>query len=113
MVKKTEATEQSRFVAWFRATYPGVLIFHVPNGGARSKTEGLKFKQMGVTPGVPDLIVAEWKTVIEMKEGEGRLTAEQSRVLDYFKSIGWYAFEAHGFECAKECAISVGEQLGF
>lgn len=30
-------------------------LFHIPNGGARSKREGGKFKAMGVKPGVPDL----------------------------------------------------------
>lgn len=32
------------------------FIFHVPNGGARTKLEALHFKDAGTTAGVPDLI---------------------------------------------------------
>jgi hypothetical protein len=35
---------------------PQVIYFHVPNGGARSKSEGANFKAMGVLAGVADLI---------------------------------------------------------
>ena len=33
------------------------LVFHVPNGGARSKAEAGIFKAMGVLAGVPDLFL--------------------------------------------------------
>lgn len=33
------------------------LIFHVPNGGKRSKIEALQLKASGVVAGVPDLII--------------------------------------------------------
>lgn len=32
------------------------FVFHVPNGGARTKLEALHFKEAGTTAGVPDLI---------------------------------------------------------
>lgn len=35
----------------------GILVFHVPNGGGRSKIEGAILKGLGVKPGIPDLIV--------------------------------------------------------
>lgn len=35
---------------------PGVIYFHVPNGGLRGKAEAAKFKAMGTLPGVTDLI---------------------------------------------------------
>lgn len=36
-----------------------VLWFHPPNGGKRSKSEGVKFKAMGVKAGVPDVVICE------------------------------------------------------
>ncbi len=33
------------------------LLFHIPNGGSRSKREGMTFKAMGVKPGVSDLFL--------------------------------------------------------
>lgn len=35
---------------------PGAICFHVPNGGWRGVQEAMKFKLMGVLPGVPDLV---------------------------------------------------------
>ena len=36
---------------------PGLFAFHVPNGGKRGIKEAVNFKRMGVTPGVPDLVM--------------------------------------------------------
>lgn len=36
---------------------PGLFAFHVPNGGKRGLREAVNFKRMGVTPGVPDLVM--------------------------------------------------------
>ena len=46
-------------VGWFRLQYPAVgkLLFAVPNGGARSRTEAAIMKAEGVTAGVTDLIL--------------------------------------------------------
>lgn len=35
------------------------FIFHVPNGGARTKLEALHFKDAGTSAGVPDLIALD------------------------------------------------------
>lgn len=49
---------QRMCVGWFRLQYPAVgkLLFAVPNGGARSRTEAAIMKAEGVTAGVTDLI---------------------------------------------------------
>lgn len=36
---------------------PGLFAFHVPNGGKRGIKEAVNFKRMGVTPGIPDLVM--------------------------------------------------------
>lgn len=75
-------------IVWPR--YKGrVLWFHVPNGGARSKTEAAIFKGLGVIAGVPDLVLI-WQgdydpdnqalLLIELKAGRGRLNTNQRRI---------------------------------
>lgn len=56
------------------------MWFHPPNGGARSKREGGRFKQMGVLPGIPDLVflLPDGRTgFIELKAPAGRFQASQ------------------------------------
>jgi hypothetical protein len=55
---KSENRIQQECVIHFHNTYPELrgLLFAVPNGGARSITEGLLLKKTGVVPGVSDMI---------------------------------------------------------
>ncbi|WP_425366508.1 VRR-NUC domain-containing protein [Gemmiger formicilis] len=60
----SEDTEQIHVMQWaeITANRGGAfeklrLLFHIPNGGARSKAEGAIFKAMGVKSGVPDLFL--------------------------------------------------------
>ena len=73
-------------VKWFRAQYPelALMLFAVPNGGARSSTEGAIMKGEGVTAGVADLILlvarGGWGALcIEMKtkDSNSRQSASQ------------------------------------
>lgn len=61
----------------------GILVFHVPNGGGRSKIEGAILKGLGVKPGIPDLIVVREDgrmICIECKRPKRRLlTGELSK----------------------------------
>lgn len=55
------------------------VVFHVPNGGKRSKIEAAILKQMGVTAGIPDFILF-WDRrgyALELKTAEGELDIEQ------------------------------------
>lgn len=67
----SEHAEQVAFVQWFRATYPGVLIFAIPNGGNRNPVTGLKLKLEGVTPGIPDIFIPQCNLWVEMKRARG------------------------------------------
>lgn len=85
----TEHQEQREFVSWFRKTYPGVRIFAIPNGGRRSKTEALRLKLEGVSPGVPDLFVPAWSLWVEMKRQKGgRVDPDQKDWHSYLVGIG-------------------------
>lgn len=67
-----ESTLQKTCVAWFRAQYPdhALMLFAVPNGGGRSRTEAAIMKAEGVTAGVADLIL------LESRGGYGSLCIE-------------------------------------
>ena len=99
---KSEHLEQVEFVAWFRKTYPGVRIFAIPNGGARSVSQGMALKAEGTSKGVPDLYVPEWNLWIEMKRQTGGvLSPEQKDWIQYLESIGHRCIIGRGFYDAK------------
>lgn len=63
------------------ALAPGVVYFHVPNGGDRKGREAKNLKQSGVKAGVPDLIFLAYQRFycMELKKpgGDGRLSPAQ------------------------------------
>ena len=98
----SEHVEQSLFVQWFRRSYPNVLIFAIPNGGARSKATAGKLKVEGVVPGIPDLFIPEWGLWVEMKRTKGgRVSDEQFGMIDYLQSVGYRVIVGKGAENAK------------
>lgn len=81
-----EHSTQAACVAWFRYQYPsmGKLLFAVPNGGARSKSQGGKLKAEGVLRGVADLLllvpVGKYHGLcIEMKREKGSRWEKEQR----------------------------------
>jgi hypothetical protein len=100
--KISESVHQVSFVNWFRATYPGVLIFAIPNGGARNPRVAEKLKFEGVVRGIPDLYVPAGKLWIEMKTEKGRLSDFQKEMIVYLYSIGDNVIIGYGFEDAKQ-----------
>lgn len=57
--RQPEHELQSRCIKWFRYQYPHLrrLLFAVPNGGSRPKSEAARMKAEGVVPGVADIIL--------------------------------------------------------
>lgn len=66
------------------------VVFHVPNGEARSKRDGGKLKMMGVIPGVPDLCVMLRDKVffIELKASAGRPSTAQEEFIQDARRYG-------------------------
>jgi len=57
-VNRPEEALQRQLVAFLRlALPPPWMVFHIPNGGGRSKAEAGVLKAMGVLAGMPDLIL--------------------------------------------------------
>ncbi len=100
---KSEHLEQVEFVAWFRKTYPGIRIFAIPNGGARSVSQGMALKSEGVVKGVLDIFIPEWLLWVEMKKSKGGvLSPEQKDWIQYLESIGHRCIVGRGFDDAQK-----------
>ena len=74
----SESELQQQCFKWFKWQYPDLkgLLFHVPNGGNRSKREAKRFKNEGVVSGIPDLLFLYLGELhaIEMKKPAGGFT---------------------------------------
>lgn len=93
MKKKRDNPEQRLQVAairWLRGALPFTFAFHVPNGGSRHPAEAAKLKAMGVTAGVPDIIIfwAGGCGVIELKASTGSMTKHQLNTIELLNSLG-------------------------
>lgn len=103
MTRHIESRLQRMCVGWFRLQYPAIskLLFAVPNGGARSRTEAAIMKAEGVTAGVTDLVLLIGRggfnaLCIEMKTTDkgSRLTLPQAE---------WQVLAAHHGSCCVTC----------
>ncbi len=102
MTAPSEHLEQVRLVSWFRRSYPGVRVFAIANGGARSGPQGASLKAEGVSPGVPDLFCPEWLLWVELKREKGGVVSPVQRDwIAYLEGIGHKVIVGHGFEDAK------------
>lgn len=97
----SESEEQEGFVNWFRAKFPAVLIFAIPNGGHRAISTAKRLKAEGVVSGIPDLHVPAWRLWVEMKRIKGgKLSAEQSAMIEHLEGIGHKVIVGKGAEDA-------------
>jgi len=106
---KTEHQEQVETVNWWRATFPSILLFAIPNGGFRHPATAKKLKAEGVVRGIPDLFAPEWSLWLEMKRCKGSLSPHQKSMIEYLKSNGHFVIVGKGFEDAKTQVLSFAE----
>jgi hypothetical protein len=77
--KLSEDTIQADIFKWYHNTYctiknnPQHIIFSVPNGGTRNKSEAMKLKATGLLAGVSDLIIIQPNKIlfVEVKTSSG------------------------------------------
>ena len=109
--RQEEHREQCAVVAWARAMEhqePRLgLLYAIPNGGGRAKSEAGRLKAEGVLAGMPDLCLPvsyeqapgtfarsyPWKThhnalYIEMKSAKGAVSVNQKRVISGLSAAG-------------------------
>lgn len=106
----TEEEEQTAVFSWAELNlgrFPELRwLFHIPNGGKRSKREAARFRAAGVKAGVSDLFLpcprggyhGLW---IEMKALDGRPSAEQKVFIRDMKTAGYAAVFCFGAEAAE------------
>lgn len=114
--KITEDQLQKQVASYMDLKYPKVLFCHVPNGGSRHFLEAVKFKAMGVKPGVPDLLIfAAGKRgmnpvginpylglAIELKVGKNKTNENQIKFLTGLALAGWKTAVCYSFDEARE-----------
>ena len=86
-----EARRQAAIVEFVRWVAPQVVIWAVPNGGLRSKSEAARLKWTGVLAGVFDLTLAlpEGRCAFwETKTTEGRLSIDQVLIARKLTALG-------------------------
>jgi len=119
----SEAAEQQKVIEWCRTTAYRLhgttsagsgLIFHIPNGGWRTRTEAARLKALGVKAGVSDLflpvaVAPHHGLWIELKAGNGQLQANQADWLAEMQQQGYMAVCAHG---ADEAIATIRDYLG-
>ena len=87
--KRTEHIEQRELVQWVRQMTP-YLIYAIPNGGSRGRSQGATLKAEGVLAGMPDLHIPELRLWIEMKASGGVVSPVQRAIhkqLQRFDSV--------------------------
>lgn len=103
----SEEQEQATVFQWvtlMQNRFPELdLLFHIPNGGLRSKPEAVRFKRIGVKPGVPDLFLpvarGGWHGLfIEMKKKGGRVRPEQTEWIEALIEQRYRAVVCYGSE---------------
>ncbi len=95
--------------AFIGAHNPNMKFFHVPNQN-KDATQAFFNQQLGVLPGVPDLIFS-WPANIgglEIKAPTGKLSSPQNRFLSWAKLIGWHTGTAKSVRQAHHLLVMWG-----
>lgn len=101
--KNPEALIQRAVVQHLKARgVPGLVYFHVPNGGRRGKIEAAIFKTMGVRAGVSDLILVHAGKIfaLELKAPGGRASEAQMQFLSEIDAAGAFTAMPEGLNAA-------------
>jgi len=106
----SEHNEQAGFIQWFRARWPRVVVFAIPNGGKRNILTAKRLQREGVTPGVPDLFIPAWGIWIEMKrQKRGRTSPDQRVMIEYLENVGHRVIVGNG---AKDASDKLLQMIG-
>ena len=109
---KTEDAEQSRLFDWaaHHSDPRLALLYHVPNGGFRSKATASRLQLLGVKRGFPDIALPVMAgrylgLYIEMKVGRNKPTEEQAAWLSALSSSHHKTLVAYSWEEARDAIV--------
>lgn len=100
--KKPASEEQEQMAAVKWLELKRIPVFHIPNGGKRNLIEAVKFKQLGVRSGIPDLFIPVAKgkyhgLFIEIKRSkDAYLSDNQQFWLSVLEKQGYAVFVGYG-----------------
>ena len=103
MRRRPEQTIQRAVFAHIRARgVPGLFAFHPANGGYRRPHEAAILKGLGVTAGVPDVVLIHKGRAfgLELKAPGGRLSSRQEAALAAMDEAGACVCVAEGIDRA-------------
>lgn len=112
----TESEEQQTLFSWAalecQRRHPELaLLYHIPNGGARSRATAGRLKAEGVRAGVPDICLPVARggyhaLYIELKRVRGgRVSEKQEEMLAALAAQGNRCEVCKGWEAAKEAIL--------
>ena len=111
----TEEEEQTVVMHWATMAagrWPELrLLFHIPNGGKRSKAEAVRFKAQGVKAGVPDICLPVPRgkyhgLYIELKRVKGgRVSDAQEQYISALRKQGYRVEVCFGMEQARDVIV--------
>jgi len=110
-MRNDESRAQQALIQWWGLTHrqfkvPEHLLFAVPNGGLRDIRIGRLLKKEGARAGVPDLMLAvpnqrgKHGLFIEMKTAIGRVSPEQTVMLNQLRDFGYEVHVCRSTEVA-------------
>lgn len=104
----TEHEEQVNLFRWFRMRHDGMVMYAIPNGGARNSITGARLRDEGVLAGVPDIFLpcpsgGKHGLYIEMKRQKGgRVSPAQKAVMQALRMQGYEVAVCHGWQEARD-----------
>ena len=112
----SESAEQKSLIQWWgmmrQHLAPNVLLYAIPNGGARSLATGARLKSEGALAGIPDLFLACARSgrhglYIELKRRTGgRVSQSQRNLFPLLEAQGYGVVVAHGWKEAAEAVTA-------
>lgn len=93
---------QKAVMDYLKLQYSKAIFFHPINEGKRTKFEQYKAKILGISSGVPDVMIFNnGGLAIELKVGKNRPTQNQIKWMADLESVGWICHVCYGFDSAK------------
>lgn len=85
---------QHAVMQYVKAQYPKALIAHVPNEGRRTPFERYKVKYLGISKGIPDVLIFNPNKhynglAVELKFGNNKMTKHQKEWLNRLNLLNW------------------------
>ena len=109
----SESAEQKALVQWWgmmrQHLAPNVLLYAIPNGGARSLATGARLKAEGAVAGIPDLFLACARSgrhglYLELKRARGgRVSESQRNLFPLLEAQGYGVAVCRGWKEAASC----------